>query len=312
MAENAQPIIVKKVKKSAHGHHGGAWKVAYADFVTAMMAFFLLLWLLNVSDPETRGGIAAYFNDPSIVHAAGGASTSVIEIGKNVDMARGEGEKMRDSQESDTAGGNNAQQAELQQLLDLKESLEQLIESSPSMMPFKEQIILDINSEGLRIQITDKENRPMFDLGGAQMKSYTRKIFKEIAPILQQIPNKVSISGHTDALQFFSNDNNYSNWELSADRANEARRTLINYGVPTAQVARVMGMADKAPYDSKNPTAAVNRRISIVVLNAKAEQSIYRQEGGDGAITVIPAILPKELKEAIKRDAMERSGTIQR
>jgi chemotaxis protein MotB len=313
MAENAaQPIVVKKIKKGGHGHHGGAWKVAYADFVTAMMAFFLLLWLLNVSDPVTLGGISSYFQNPSAVNAAGGASTSMIDLGSNVDVRGRETPTSEEEKDFEDLASKEYLESEMNQMQDMQERLEEMLETNPALMGFKDQVMMDISNEGLRIQIMDKDKRPMFNLGSKNMKSYTRKLMKELGPVIKQIPNKISISGHTDSAKFSRRDG-YSNWELSADRANAARRALIEAKFPAEKIARVVGLADRAPYDTENRLNPMNRRITIILLNAKAEQAILRDEGSGGAITPVPAILPSELKEAIKQGAAaERFGTIQR
>ena len=194
MAENAQPIIVKKVKKVSHGgHHGGSWKVAYADFVTAMMAFFLLLWLLSSTNQETLTGIADYFSSPSAIDAAGGASTSMIELGSNIDRSKGDGEKQRES-DSFEYYSEAFERMEMETLEALKEDIEKVIEQTPSIKEFKDQILIDITEEGLHIQIIDKNNRPMFDVGSSALKTYAKKILREISPILNEIPNKLSIS----------------------------------------------------------------------------------------------------------------------
>ncbi len=314
MAENAQPIIIKKVKKvTGGGHHGGSWKVAYADFVTAMMAFFLLLWLLSVSDPVTLRGISDYFQNPSMVQAAGGASTSIIELGSNVETAKGEGERLRESDEWETEMPDYSQEfleQERRRLEDLKAELEYVIDETPSLAEFKDQILLDVTSEGLRVQIVDKDRRPMFDLGAATLKYYARRILRELAPVLNQVPNSISITGHTDARRFVG-ARGYSNWELSAERANAARRELVMAGYPPEKITRVVGLASRVPFDAENPYSPINRRISIIVLNKKAEDAILKDEGMKIGKEQIPAILPEALREAI-RNGGNRTGLIQR
>jgi chemotaxis protein MotB len=317
MAENAQKaIVVKKVKKGGHaGHHGGSWKVAYADFVTAMMAFFLLLWLLNVSKKDTLEGIARYFKNPNMVHAAGGASTSVIVLGKQVDAAKGEGENIRDSnlENRDSPAEEQAKQIEQQRLEEMKAEIENMIETTPSLNAFKDQLLLDFTSEGLRIQIVDKDKRPMFDLGSAEMKSYARMILREITKVLKKVPNKISISGHTDAYQYYS-DEGYTNWELSSDRAQAARRVISEAGLSEEKIARVAGMSSKVLFDTKNPLNPMNRRISIIVLNRQAESALYKDEGVDdhaSSTAELPAVTIQELQEAA-RGATIRRGVIAR
>ncbi|MDX1811744.1 MAG: flagellar motor protein MotB [Gammaproteobacteria bacterium] len=278
MAENAQPIIIKKVKKGGHGgHHGGSWKVAYADFVTAMMAFFLLLWLLSSTNQETLTGIADYFNNPSAINAAGGASTSMIDLGSNIDISRGDGERNRESDSYENYS-EAFQQMELQQLEELKASIEEAIDNNPTISAFKDQILMEITDEGLLIQIIDKNKRPMFDSGSAVLKEYAKEILHKITPIINSIPNKVSISGHTDARRYMRSDG-YSNWELSSDRANAARRELVHSGMPIKKIARVEGLASKFLLDPKKPFDPRNRRMSILVLKKKSEDSLYREQG---------------------------------
>jgi len=287
MAE-VQPIIIKKVKKGGHGgHHGGSWKVAYADFVTAMMAFFLLLWLLSASNSETLTGIADYFDNPSAIDAAGGTSTSMIELGSNIDSSKGDGSKSRES-ESFEYYSEAFEQQEQAKLEDLQDELEYLIKTQPELEKFKEQLLIDITNEGLRIQIIDKENRPMFDLGSAVLKPYAKKILKEMAPILNELPNKLSMSGHTDARRYFRKDG-YSNWELSSDRANAARRELVNARLPPEKIVQVVGLASKFLLFKDKPLDPANRRISILVLKKKSEDDMYRDMG------LKPETLPKSV-----------------
>lgn len=283
MAENGQIIVIKKKKKGGHGgHHGGAWKVAYADFVTAMMAFFLLLWLLSAANKSTLEGISNYFKNPSGPPAAGGASTSVIEIGKNVDVSKGEGEQNRQSDrpEEDEIYTEAFKKAELAQMEEMKESIQEAIESSPTLKEFQEQIKLQITPEGLLIQILDKENRPMFDLGSAILKNYAQKIIREIAPTLETMPNRLSIGGHTDVLGYVGS-NEYSNWELSVDRANAARRELLFAKLKEAKIARVVGHGSAVPFDPKNLANPANRRITIMVLKKEADDAMLKGEGQD-------------------------------
>ena len=303
MAENGQPIIVKKVKKGGGGgHHGGSWKVAYADFVTAMMAFFLLLWLLNASNKAQLEGIASYFDNPNMVPSDGGHSTSVIEIGKNVDISKGDGSQGRESDDEYI-------EAEKRQLESLKAEIEYVIDTTAELTPFKDQLLMDVTEEGLRIQIVDKENRPMFDLGGATLKPYAKKILREFAKVLKEVPNKISMSGHTDARKYFRQDG-YSNWELSADRANAARRELLNGGYSAEQISRVTGLAAKVPFNKQNPLDPINRRISIVVLNRQAEKAIYLEEGGDSGATPRDVITIDQFKNSIRSGTIRRQGTI--
>ncbi|SFZ79368.1 flagellar motor protein MotB [Chitinimonas taiwanensis] len=274
MSDDSQrPIIVKKIKKGGHGHHGGAWKIAYADFVTAMMAFFLLMWLLGSATKGDLRGIADYFQNPLKVSMAGGSgagdSTSVLQ-GGGLDLSRKAGAYRRSPEQGD------------KKVLDgLKKKLEEALKNSASgkLAQYKDQILLDITPEGLRVQIVDQQNRPMFKSGSEQMEGYAADILKEIALILNEVPNRLSLSGHTDSAGFAGGDANFSNWELSADRANSSRRQLISGGLAGQKILRVVGLADSVPFDTENPANPVNRRISIIVLNKQAEENIMKLAG---------------------------------
>ncbi|HEY9102098.1 flagellar motor protein MotB [Chitinimonas sp.] len=274
MSDDSQrPIVVKKIKKGGHGHHGGAWKIAYADFVTAMMAFFLLMWLLGSSTKGELRGISEYFQNPLRIAMSGGSgagdSTSVLQ-GGGLDLSRKAGAYRR-----------SPEQGESRKLEDLKKKLEDAIKntSTGKLAQYKDQILLDITPEGLRVQIIDQQNRPMFKSGSAQMENYAGDILREIAGILNDVPNRLSLSGHTDAAGFSNGDKSYSNWELSADRANASRRQLLTGGMDAGKILRVVGLADSVPFDKDNPANPVNRRISIIVLNKEAEQNIMKLAG---------------------------------
>ena len=289
--DKKQPIVIKKVRKDAHAHHGGAWKVAYADFVTAMMAFFLLLWLLAQTPQVTREGISDWFKNPSGVQGPGGASTSMIKLGGALEIARGEKTKKQPKEKKAKPVPTEKKDDEKQVLDDLLVELKKAVDKSQALKPFKDQLLLDITPQGLRIQIVDKENRPMFSLGSTKLKPYTRKILRDFAKIIKVVPNSIAISGHTDSTPFskgyyreyydddYEGKVRYTNWELSADRANAARRELIKYGVQKKKMKQVVGLADSVLFDKKNPRNAVNRRISIIVLNKKAQEAIQIHEG---------------------------------
>ena len=280
-----QPIVIKRVKKSAQGHHGGAWKIAYADFVTAMMAFFLLMWLLGSTTPGDMEGIAEYFKTPLKVALAGGSgsgdSSSVIK-GGGKDLTRRESQiKKGDIKEQKKTINLKAAEAELERveltrLKELKKKLEQAIEASGSLRQFKKQLMLDITTEGLRIQIVDEQNRPMFASGKAELQPYTRDILREIGRSLNDVPNRIGLSGHTDATPYPSGEKGYSNWELSADRANASRRELIAGVMNDSNVLRVVGLSSAVLFEKNDPYNPNNRRISIIVMNKKAEESITK------------------------------------
>ncbi|MFO1436237.1 MAG: flagellar motor protein MotB [Gammaproteobacteria bacterium] len=299
MANDNQPIIIKKIKKGGHGHHGGAWKVAFADFVTAMMAFFMLMWLLGSTTPEQKAAISDYFNNPSAVPGPGGASTSMIKNGGEMDVPKGEGESpLQQSKpteveqevdvESEQTKATLAElesaesedrdrKQELDRMESMVEELKKSMAAGQALEPFKDQLLIDITSEGLRIQIVDKENRPMFDSGSSTLKSYTQIILKEVAKVIAKSPNRISLSGHTDRTPFLGR-NGYSNWELSADRANAARRALTDAGVAQEKIGRVVGLSDSVLFDKKNPFNPINRRISIVVMNKATEKAMSQGE----------------------------------
>jgi chemotaxis protein MotB len=283
MAEQQQPIIIKKIKKGGHGHHGGAWKLAYADFVTAMMAFFLLMWLLGSTDEVTRKGIASFFADPYKVSMSGGSSaaerTSVIEGGGADMVSSYDGQvQMGSSSDQDATPEEIEKQAEAvekQKLEALKDKIQDKLNETPELNELKDQIKLEITSEGLRIMIVDDQNRPMFRLASAQAEPHVRIILRALAPAINELPNRVSLNGHTDALPFPANQKGYTNWELSSDRANAARYELIEGGLDEKKVLRVIGLSSSIPYNAQtDPLNSVNRRISIIVMNKKTEQQI--------------------------------------
>jgi len=282
---DARPIVIKRIKKTAAGHHGGAWKIAYADFVTAMMAFFLLMWLLGSTAKGDLQGIAEYFNTPLKVALSGGSGSgdaSHVIKGGGKDLTRvngqvreGENEKARKTINLRQAK-HEAQRAEKAKLTELMQKVEGVLSSNPSLKPFRNQIRLEITSEGLRITIVDEQNRAMFDSGSARLKDYTRDILRGIAPVLNEVDNRIALSGHTDSAPYSSGERGYSNWELSADRANASRRELVAGGIDDRKIVRVVGLASSIPLDRADSSNPVNRRIAIVVLNREAAESALR------------------------------------
>jgi chemotaxis protein MotB len=278
-----QPIIIKKIKKGGHGHHGGAWKIAYADFVTAMMAFFLLMWLLGSTTKGDLRGIADYFNTPLQVAMAGGSGS-----GDSSSVLRGGGEDLTRTTGQVKRGSNDAAKrtytikgmaADMQKAADeeaklTKKRIEQSLERNPRLRDVKNQVKMDVTSDGLRIQIVDDKNRPMFDSGSTVVKPYMRELLGEIAKVLNDVDSRVTLSGHTDSSPFSGGDRGYSNWELSTDRANASRRELVAGGIAENKILRVVGLAAMVPYDPTAPDAPVNRRISIVVMNQLAEMRL--------------------------------------
>lgn len=296
MPEAQRPIVIKKIKKYHRGH-GGQWKIAYADFITAMMAFFLLMWLLGSSTKAELKGIAEYFQSPLQVSPKGGTgsedSTSVLQGGGR-DLLRSHGRTSGQNSESGKPVNLKAAQAELERidtlrLEDLKKRLERLIESNPVMRQYKRQLLLDITTEGLRIQIVDDKNRPMFALSRAELEPHTRDILQKLGGALNGIPNKISLSGHTDARPYPTGEKNYSNWELSSDRANASRRELVLGGMQEQKILRVVGLSSAVLFDKDDPASPVNRRISIIVMSRKAEDALT---GENGQIKQIRTVAP--------------------
>ncbi len=295
MSEGKPRIIIKHVHKPhGGGHHGGGWKIAYADFMTAMMAFFLVMWLLSISSPKQRDGIAEHFRMPLRVAMNGGdkasLSTSMIP-GGGADVMHVEGEvKNTDATSEDEADANR--------LAEMKKQLDELIAKSPVFQQFRSQILIDITTEGLRLQIVDTENRPMFELSSARVVPHMRAILRELAPALNSLPNKITLSGHTDAI-VYTNDRSYGNWELSADRANASRRELMVGGMTEGKVLRVIGLADSMHLDKADPRNPINRRISIILLNHRTQERIERENANEpvgariGTVSAAPAPAPK-------------------
>jgi len=284
-AKKLQPIIIKKVKKGGHGHHGGAWKIAYADFVTAMMAFFLLMWLLGSTSEGDKKGIADYFQSPLRVALSGGSgsgdSSHVIK-GGGQDLTRSTGQVKRGDVEAERRTINlhalkqEQVRAEAARLEDLKRKVEQKIAESAKLAPMASQLRLDMTRDGLRIQITDEQSRPMFTSGSAVVQPYMRELLREIGLVLSSVPNHLTLEGHTDAQPFSAGDRGYSNWELSADRANASRRELVAGSLPDDRVLRVQGLASSTLFDARDPMSPSNRRISIIVMNRDAEDRLFR------------------------------------
>ena len=283
-AKKLQPIIIKRVKKGGHAVHGGAWKIAYADFVTAMMAFLLLMWLLGSTSEGDKKGISDYFQSPMKVAMQGGsgagASNSVVNGGGN-DLTQSAGQSKRgdgaDRKAKKMAGEKQKAEAakrDAKMLAALSAKIAAAISGNPKMTEFSSQIRLEITPDGLQIQIVDDQKRPMFDSGSAALKPYMRDILREIGTALLDVENKISLDGHTDRSAYGNAGKGYSNWELSADRANASRRELANAGMPEDKLARVVGMASSLLLDATDPLSPSNRRISILVMTKDAEERL--------------------------------------
>jgi chemotaxis protein MotB len=276
-------IVIKRIKKGGHGgHHGGAWKIAYADFVTAMMAFFLLMWLLGSTTKGDLKGIADYFQSPLQVALSGGSgagdATTLIQ-GGGADLTRDVGQiKRGDNAHISRRTQLAMMRAESKKMMQLDEKIEAALEADPKFNEFRDQVRIDITPDGLRIQIIDDFKRPMFDMGGTLVKDYLRDILRQIGAVLDGVDSHITISGHTDSAPYAGGQRGYSNWELSTERANASRRELISGGMGPAKVLRVIGLADSMPLVQDDPRSPLNRRISILVLNKIAEKRLQDSE----------------------------------
>jgi chemotaxis protein MotB len=289
-------IIIKRVAPARKGHHGGAWKLAYADFMTAMMAFFLLMWLLSAATPIQLKGIAEYFNQPLKAALFGGdrsADSSSILKGGGRDIStdaagvtrRTDGSidkathtTARNDDEAIASLSGSLERREQERLHDLQVKLMAAIEAKPVLRQFKQQIRVDSTLQGLRIEIVDTQKRPMFATASDEVEPYMRDILRAIGETLNGVPNRIVIQGHTDAVPYAGNGKGYSNWELSADRANASRRELIEGGMDEDKVLRVLGLASTQNLNKADPLDPENRRISIIVLNRKSEQAMMHDD----------------------------------
>lgn len=273
-------IVIKRPRKVVNGHHAGSWKIALADFMTALMALFLVLWLLATASPQELQGIAEYFRTPLSVAMAGGdrdtASTSAIP-GGGPDPAHSEGEVARVDLRQQSRSADKRRE-----LVNLRERLEAVIAADPDLQAIREQIQLEMTQEGLRIQLVDTDRRPMFELGSDRVAPYMRDLLRAIAPLLNDVPNNLSIHGHTDSLPFVGGGEDYTNWELSTDRANASRRELVAGGLENGKLLRVAGMADRVTVPGTEPGDPVNRRITLVVLTREAADNMRARSGFDG------------------------------
>jgi len=282
--KNLQPIIVKRVKKGGHAAHGGAWKIAYADFVTAMMAFFLLMWLLGSTSKGELQGIASYFSNPVKVSLMGGNGTgnsNSILPGGGRDLSATNGQRdAGDTERTTKEMGAQMARAELarkdQERIDaLERKINTLIDGNAKLGEYRSQIRMIKTPDGLHILIVDDQNRPMFDTGSALVKPYMQEILRTLGQALGDVENRLALAGHTDASPYGSGDRGYSNWELSADRANASRRELVAGGLPDNKLRRVEGLAASVPLLPDKPFDPSNRRISIVVMTKDYEERMF-------------------------------------
>lgn len=281
MSDNHRPIVIKRKKAAKGPHHGGSWKIAYADFMTALMALFLVLWILSTASEDELKSIAEYFRTPLPVAMAGGdkntTSTSAIP-GGGPDPMHADGERKRIDERMQTRPSE-----EQRRLLNLEQRIETVIDKNPNLRDLRSQLRMELTPEGLRIQIVDSERRPMFELGSDRVAPYMHDILHAIAPVLNELPNRISLSGHTDSLPYVGGEKGYSNWELSTDRANASRRELVAGGLDPNKLLRVAGMGSRVLLNEAAPRDAANRRISIVVLDKRAAAAIVNQGGASWA-----------------------------
>ena len=276
MSKHKQPIIIiRKRKKHGHDHHGGSWKIAYADFMTAMMAFFLVMWLIANSSPQQRHRIAEYFQMPLKVALSQGNQSSLSDSvipGGGDDLVKKEGEVNR------SRPRDGESDKDIRRLKKARERLESLIKSDPRLSNFQSNLRLQLTENGLLIQIIDTQDRPMLKLGSKELESYLMAIFEALVPVLNELPNRISLTGHTDSLPSAQGEVCYSNWERSADRANASRRALISAGLTANKFLRVIGTADSMVLENTAPDSPINRRISILVLTQNKEKAIIRDD----------------------------------
>lgn len=276
--------IIKKIKKHGHGHHGGSWKIAYADFVTAMMAFFLLMWLIASLNKAQKAAIADYFKQPIKIALIGGTSIGDRQInvkggGPNVEQVDGQvsatNKPLTSKKNYKNKETTEANAEEIKKLEQLKNEINLSMEKNPSLIGLKKQLLMDVVSDGLRIQLIDNQKKPMFDVGSDKLNPGFEPILANIAKLLNSVPNKVTIQGHTDANPYHNPDElEYTNWELSAQRANAARRALIKAGMNEDKVMTVSGFSSTVLLDKANPLNPENRRISIIVMKKGVEDKI--------------------------------------
>ncbi|HRD69805.1 MAG TPA: flagellar motor protein MotB [Legionella sp.] len=276
--------IIKKVKKHGHAHHGGSWKIAFADFVTAMMAFFLLMWLVASLNKAQKAGISEYFKQPIKIALLGGKSIGNQKVdvkggGPNVEDSDGQvsasNKPLVNQQAAESKELGESKKAEQKKLEDLKADINLSMDNDPGLAGLKKQLLMDVVTDGLRIQLIDNQNKPMFDVGSDKINPDIQPILNNIAKLLNSVPNKITIQGHTDASPYHNPEElEYTNWELSAQRANAARRALIQAGLDEHKVMTVTGFSSTVLLDKTNPLNPENRRISIIVMKKGAEDKI--------------------------------------
>jgi chemotaxis protein MotB len=300
-ARKGQPIIVRRVTRGKQAAHGNAnWKIAYADFVTAMMAFFLLMWLLGSTSQAQLQGIADYFNQPLKVSPSGGegsGTSASIVTGGGRDLTSEMPLDLIERRAMEMADGER-QRRDRERIDALYRQVQGLMADNPVLAEYGSQIRIERIEDGLLIQIFDAQNRPMFDTGSALVKPYMRDILREIGTSLAGVENRIVLSGHTDAAPYGSGERGYSNWELSADRANASRRELVAAGLPADKLVRVEGLAASRPADARDPYAPANRRISVLVMTEEAERRMVPLATEPAVASRGPIALPDLQKAA--------------
>jgi len=314
--DELRPIIIKKVKKAAHGHHGGAWKVAYADFVTAMMAFFLLLWLLSVTTEVQKEGVADYFtSSPMITRSEDGsggvlggltvskegAMTSTLQPlvtkpqTEDPAMKPGSIPPRKETNISDARFEKERLKREQENFEQVSGALKRAMQTS-QLSEMKDALMIDQTSEGLRIQIVDQEGKPLFASGSADLLPHTKTLLRKVSEVIQKLPNELSVRGHTDSVPYGPGAK-YTNWELSADRANASRRELRKAGMPATRLNNVVGKADTDHLFTDNPRDERNRRISIILLH----EGLTTEEGANKSSRAV------KREEKVKQDLYQRT-----
>ncbi|MWN31940.1 flagellar motor protein MotB [Gilliamella sp. Pra-s65] len=282
MKDQSVRIIVKKKSGHGGGHHGGSWKIAYADFMTAMMALFLVMWLISTSTPQELKGIAEYFRTPLIIGYNGGKNISDSESpipGGGDDVSKQLGE-----QKNDVVSQNEFEKKQLEkiQMIEAARKIYDIFDLDEKLKKLAPNLIIELTEMGLRIQILASDDKPMFDVGSATIDPNMREILQTLAPIINSLPNKITLSGHTDERQYSTGDRGYSNWELSADRANSSRRELIAGGLDSSKIIRIIALADTVNLNNPNYSNDANRRISILILNKAAQEYIESENNMTG------------------------------